>query len=231
MSLVSVDAIDVGFILDGSKTMGKHGFENVKKFVINTIASYEISPEGTHIGIVEMSESARVVIPFDKTFDREELKRLVNKTEPSDKKARNSDVAFDLAKKRLFSPKRGSRLGVPRIVIFVTSGKSTGRVPMKEVVEPFKFAGIRVYVVTVGNLTDPKEDKDVASDRDSVIPTDDPEDLPDVVAKVVGKIGSDIRKSKYVLILSPFCCFLLITYQTHILKSCQNIHCCFAYNI
>jgi hypothetical protein len=197
--IVSVDAIDIGFILDGSETLGKDGFEEVKKFVTNTIDSYTISRKGTHIGIVEVSENARVVIPFDKTFDAEELKRLVNETEPSNKKARNVDIAFELAKKKLFSEKGGSRSGVPRVVIFVTSGKSTGRTPMKNAVEPFRNDGVRVYVIAVGNQTDPKEDIDTASDKDGVVQTDEPKDLPGMSSKIVDKIGNDIRKSKIFL--------------------------------
>jgi hypothetical protein len=195
-NVVPVNAIDVGFILDGSKTWSKTGFEEVKKFVTKTIDSYEISSKGTHVGIVEFSDKARVVIPFDKTFDAEELKRLVNETEPSNKKTRNADIAFELAKKKLFSAASGSRSGVPRVVVFVTSGKSTGRSPMNEVVEPFKKDGIRIYVVAVGNQTDPKEDLDTASDEDGVVPIDEPKDLPNVVSKIVEKIGSDIGKSK-----------------------------------
>ncbi len=196
---VSMDAIDVGFILDGSETLGKGGFEEVKKFVVNAIDSYEISSKGTHIGIVEFSEKARVVIPFDKTFDAEELKRLVNETEPSNKKPRNADIAFKLAKKKLFSAAGGSRPGVPRVVVFITSGKPTGRSPMKDVVEPFRNNGIRVYVVAVGNQTDPKSDIDTASDKDGVVRTDEPKDLPGMASKIVDKIGSDIRKSKIIL--------------------------------
>lgn len=191
-----MDALDVGFILDGSETLGKDGFKEIKKYVAKIMDSYEISEEGTHIGVVEFSENARVVIPFDMTFDTAEIKRVLNETEPSNKKVRNADVAFELAKKKLFSASGGSRPGVPRVVIFVTSGKSTGRTPMKHVVEPFKNNGIRVYVVAVGNQTDPKEDDDTASDEDGVIPTDEPKDLPDMASKIVDKIGSDIRKSK-----------------------------------
>ena len=186
--------------MDGSETLGRSGFEEVKKFVVKAIDSYEISSEGTHVGIVEFSDKARVVIPFDKSFDAEELKRLVNETEPSNKKTRNADIAFELAKKRLFSSASGSRSGIPRVVIFVTSGKSTGPSPMKKVVEPFKKNGIRVYVVAVGNQTDPKEDVDTASDEDGVVQTDDPTDLPGKASKIVEKIDNDIRKSRIFLL-------------------------------
>lgn len=191
-----MDALDVGFILDGSETLGKDGFREIKTFVVNMLDSYEISEKGTHIGVVEFSENAQVVIPFDLTFDRAEIERLLNETEPSNKKARNSDVAFELAKKKLFSTAGGSRPGVPRVVIFVTSGKSTGRTPMKDVVEPFRNKGIRVYVVAVGNQTDPVENVDTASDEDGVVQTDEPKGLPDMTSKIVDKIGSDSRKSK-----------------------------------
>ena len=195
LNIVSVDTIDVGFILDGSESLGEDGFEEVKKFVRGMIDSYEISSKGTHVGIVEFSEKARVAIPFDKTYDSEELKRLVNETKPSNKKAKNADIAFELARKKLFSEKGGSRPSVPRLVIFVTSGKSTGRTPMKNVVEPFRKSGVRVYVVTIGNQTDMEEVADTVSDKSGIIHTDEPEDLPSVISTVVDKIGSDIKKS------------------------------------
>ena len=195
-NLVSVDALDIGFILDGSESVGKSGFEEIKKLVIKMMDSYEISSKGTHIGIIEFSDKANVLIPFDETFDVEEIKRLLNNTQPSLTKKRNADTAFGLARKKLFSRAGGSRPGVPRVVIFVTSGKSTGPTPMKEVTEPFRREGVRIYVVAVGNKTNPKEDSDTASDEDGVIKTEKPEDLPGIAPKVVVKIGSDIKKSE-----------------------------------
>ena len=194
---MSATTLDVGFILDGSATLGKDGFEQVKKFVEKLIGSYEISPQGTHVGVVEFSEKPTVKIPFDKSYNLEQLRRLVKEIEPSNKNARNTDLAFELAKKELFSAKNGSRPEAARIVILVTAGKSTGVKSMRDVVKPFRDDRIRIYVVGVGNKTDVTELVGTADDKTRVVVTGTPEETPDAVTVVVKIIGDDTEKSTY----------------------------------
>ena len=182
--------------MDGSKTLGKDGFDEVKEFVYKMIDSYEISPQGTHIGVVEFSENPTMKIPFNKTNNPEELKRLVNEIKPSNKDRRNADLAFELTKKELLSPKGGSRRDVPQVVILVTAGKSTGILPLKEAVKPIRAERARIYVVSIGKETDPAEFVDIVADKKDVVDTETPEGTPTVVVKVVDRIGKGTEKSK-----------------------------------
>ena len=161
------------------------------------IGSYDISPQGAHVGIVEFSEKPTLKIPFDKSYNLEKLRRLVKEIEPSNKNARNTDLAFELAKKELFSAKNGSRPEAGRVVILVTTGKSTGVKSMRDVVKPFRNDGIRIYVVGVGNKTDRTELVDTAGDKKRVVVAGTPEETPDAATVLVKIIGDDTEKSTY----------------------------------
>ena len=176
----------------------------MKKFVVRMIDSYEISPTATHIGVVEFSEKAKLKIPFDRTYNPKELKRLVNEIEPSDENRRNTDLAFQLAKRELLSPGGGSRSYVPRIVILVTAGRSTGRISLRNAVQPLRGDGVRVYVIGVGDRTDRRELTSVVADKKDLHEVNTPEETPLVATDVLNGIKSYTKKSKISGIIRTF---------------------------
>jgi hypothetical protein len=215
--LVPIDALEVVFLLDGSKS---EGFNELKKFVKKTIASYDVSPQGTHIAVVEFSDQATVEIPLTESFNPEKLKELVDTIKPSNGDQRNVDLALDVTKVDVLSPKGGARVGVPRAVILVTTGKSTGRIAVEDAAEPLKKDGVKIYVVGVGDSVDPDELVGVVGNATDIHPVDNPEDTSTVVNKVVDSVKKDNEKGTNVTIFSVLPSVHLA--ETFYVLSCQQ---------
>ncbi len=192
--LVPVDVLEIVILLDGSKSLGDEGFNELKKFVKKTIDSYDVSPPGTHIALVEFSDQATVKIPLTKSFDPEVLKELVDKIKPSNGEKRNVDLALDVAKIEVLSAKGGARPDVPRTVILVTAGKSTGRIPVEDAAEPLKKDGVKIYVVGIGHSVDPDELTNVVGNESDIHQVGNPEDSSTVVKKIVDSVKKDKEK-------------------------------------
>lgn len=212
------------FLLDGSKTLGKAGFAEVKNFVLRMIDSYEVSPQNTHIGVLEFSEKARIRIPLNKTFNPKELKSLVKEIEPSNKDSRNIDLAFKFAEKELLPPEGGSRPNVTRVMVLVTAGRSTGSLPLKYATKPFRDDGVRIYVVSIGDKTDERELKNVVDDEKDIHKVKAPKETPTVVMKVVHGIKKDIKKGTiwcpWCYFIRQFCCLC------HVVRLCVRLLVC-----
>ena len=192
--LVPIDALEIVILLDGSKSLGDEGFNELKKFVKKTIDSYDVSPQGTHIAVVEFSDQATVKIPLTKSFNPDVLKELVDKINPSNGDERNVDLALDVAKTEILSPKGGARPDVPRAVVLVTAGRSTGRIPVENAAEPLKKDGVNIYVVGVGNSVDPDELTNVVGNASDIHQVGKPEDTSTIVKKIVDSVKKDIEK-------------------------------------
>ena len=178
-------------LLDGSKSLDDEGFKELKKFVKKTIDSYDVSPQGTHIAVVEFSDQATVKIPLTESFEPEVIKDLVDKISPSNGDKRNVDLALDVAKTEVLSPQGGARPDVPRAVVLVTAGKSTGRIAAEDAAEPLKKDGVKIYVVAIGDSVDPDELINVAGNESDIHQVNTPEETSTVVKKIVDSVKED----------------------------------------
>ena len=178
-------------LLDGSKSLDDEGFKELKKFVKKTIDSYDVSPQGTHIAVVEFSDQATVKIPLTESFEPEVIKDLVDKISPSNGDKTNVDLALDVAKTEVLSPRGGARPDVPRAVVLVTAGKSTGRIAAEDAAEPLKKDGAKIYVVAIGDSVDPDELINVAGNESDIHQVNTPEETSTIVKKIVDSVEED----------------------------------------
>ena len=203
--LVPIDPLEIVVLLDGSKWLGDESFKELKKFVKKTIDSYDVSPQGTHIAVVEFSDQAKVKIPLTKSFKPEVIKDLVDKISPSNGDKRNVGLALDVAKTQVLSPRGGARPGVPRAVVLVTTGKSTGPIPPEDAAEPLKKDGVKIYVVAIGDSVDPDVLTHVAGNESDVHQVNTPEETSTIVKKIVDNVKKDKEKGMNYL----HCCWCL----------------------
>lgn len=147
--------------------------------------------------MVEFSDQATVKIPLTKSFDSEVLKNLVDEIKLSDSEKRDVDLALDVVKTEVLSTKGGARSDVPRSVVLVTAGKSTGRVPVDYAAEPLKKDGVKIYVVGVGDTVDPDEFTNVVGNTSDIHQVNKPEDTSTVVTKITDSIKKDQEKGTF----------------------------------
>lgn len=92
----------------------------MKAFILRVIAGFNVSREGTHVGIIKYSSNATTVIGFDQfenpDFDYESLNKTLQKAldRPSGGTTR-IDLALEKADKELFSEIGKYRRYIPKV--------------------------------------------------------------------------------------------------------------------
>lgn len=181
------------FAVEGSKTLKENGFDDVKRMVIKMLDSYKISKVDTHVGFLEFSDTTTVEISLDTTYDSNVLKELVKNVVPSGGETTN--LAKTLRKvAEVFKVKNGGRPGVPKVLVIINAKRSSGDEPLTEAVEPLKEEGVQLFVITIGNETDPDLSKITPKGNDKTVKT--PKDLADKVDGLVDKIGTEVDNGR-----------------------------------
>ena len=188
--------LDLVFALDGSESLAEKGFDKIKDLVVMMIDNYTISQEETHIGIIEFSNRANVILPLNELFQPTSVKYQVKRLIPSGGKQTVTDEALRKSADEVFDVTSGGRPGATKVLIIVTDGKSTGKEPPKRAVKPVKEKGVRVYVVNIGEDTDKDELEDIVPTDENIYPVQNPDELPGVPSKLVEDVDKDIKKRK-----------------------------------
>ena len=184
------------FALDGSESLAEKGFDKVKDLVNAMVENYTISETDTHVGIIEFSDKADVILPLNELFESNLIKDKLQRIVPSGGKGTVTDEALRKSADEVFDVKSGGRPGASKVLIIVTDGTSSGKEPPKRAVKPVKEKGVRVYVVIIGEDTDKDELKDIVPTEKNIYPVKNPDQVPDVAPKLVDDIAKDIKKSK-----------------------------------
>lgn len=161
--------------------------------------NFNISEHDTHVGIVEFSDKANIILPLNQLFEPNLVKKKVKAIVPSGGKEKVTDEALQKLADEVFDPKSGGRPGASKVLIIVTNGKSTGKEPPKRAVKPLKEIGVRVYVVNIGEFTDKDELKDMVPTEKNIYRVETPikkDKKPIVAPKLVEDIKDDVKKRK-----------------------------------
>lgn len=113
-------------VIDGSKSVRPQNFELVKQFVNRIVDLLEVSPDGTHVGLVQYSSRVRTEFPLNKYHSAEEIKAAVMKMEYMEK-GTMTGLALKHMVEHSFSELEGARPlshNVPRIGLVFTDGRS-----------------------------------------------------------------------------------------------------------
>ena len=189
--------LDLVFALDGSESLAENGFDKIKYFVKAVVDNYTVSETETHVGIIEFSDKANVILQLNKLFEPTSIKDQVQRIIPSGGKETITDEALRKSADEVFDVNSGGRPGASKVLIIVTDGKSTGKEPPKRAVKPVKEKGVRVYVVNIGKDTDQDELKDIVPTDENIYPVKNPDEVPDVASKLVENIRKDIKKRRF----------------------------------
>ncbi len=189
--------LDLVFALDGSESLAENGFDKIKYFVKAVVDNYTVSESETHVGIIEFSDKANVILQLNKLFEPTSIKDQVQRIIPSGGKETMTDEALRKSADEVFDVNSGGRPGASKVLIIVTDGKSTGKEPPKRAVKPVKEKGVRVYVVNIGKDTDQDELKDIVPTDENIYPVKNPDEVPDVASKLVENIRKDIKKRRF----------------------------------
>ena len=186
---------DVVVVLDGSASVKKKDFKQFKEFVKLLVNSYNVSENGVRLSVIEYSDDANLIIPLNQFYDVGRLKSEIDRIQPSGGSS-HTDKALDKAWKEGFSSKNGARPGIPKILILVTDGKSSGKTTLENAVLPLRLNGIVVHIVAIGNDAKHPSVVGVAAGGDHVHPVGTPDDVTSVIPGIIRMINKNLDKGK-----------------------------------
>lgn len=193
------DKVDLAFLVDASGNKDSKGQQNFKtglEFVKAISSMFIINQLESHIGFVVFSTNSQVVLNFKTYFDQKNVEKAIDDIKYTGGLT-NIGAGLELVKNKLFDSK--SRPNVPRILIVVTSGKSTGEVLVPS--KALRDAGVTVFCVGVGGNYDLKELDEIATDPDADhVFTADVTQMGLVVKAIKGKVckGNNLNQPKLV---------------------------------
>lgn len=149
---------DIGFIVDSSGSLRRE-YGKEKDFVKLVASSLDISPTGSHAGVVLFSYNAELSIKFSDHTNVKDFNSAVEGLALMGSTTR-IDKALTLAFDSMFNEKNGMRVRVPKVLILLTDGAQTqdaDAVVPSQVVNRFHDAGIKVIVIGIGSGVKPDE--------------------------------------------------------------------------
>ncbi|KAK9529079.1 hypothetical protein VZT92_013196 [Zoarces viviparus] len=142
----NVQAADIVFLVDGSSSIGRANFLQVKGFIAGIIKPYasSVSESGIRFGVIQYSDTSRVEFTFSTYLVGTEL---VNAVENLNYKGGNTRTGAGLkfVADNFFNP--ASSRDVAKITILITDGKSQDSV--EEPAQKLRSQGVHVYAVGI----------------------------------------------------------------------------------
>lgn len=152
---------DLGFVIDGSRSvevLGKGNYKKMLQFVKNVSLGFHISPEDTRVGAITYGTEPKLVIPFNKYTSPNGLRLAIeNISYPGTVKM--TGKALDFANQKLFD--KGSRINVPKVLVVLTDG--TSRDSVENSAQALHKAGVTVISVGLGPVYNNAELDNIAS--------------------------------------------------------------------
>ena len=164
--------VDIGFLIDGSGSVGEQGFNRVLNFINQVVSAFNISRDAAQVGVTEFSNKPVIQIELDDFQDSKLLQDQISKITDSGGRTR-TDSALRVMSQEFYTYDKGSRPGVPKVLVVVTDGKSSGREPLSEAVKGLRKKGVLIYSVGIGDRIKMEELREISrTDRDIYTPKD-----------------------------------------------------------
>ena len=183
--------IDVVFAVDGSTKIDPLRFTQMKNFVSDIVSYLPVSETEVHVGVVEYSDKPYVEIYLDYYFDSTNLREAIELIKPSEGETASTEQVIKIVRERMFVPERGSRSGVPKVLVIVTDGRPyVGDKPEIEA-GLLRQTGVRVLVVPIGDRSDTGVLGKVVSRPENLYPVNQGSNL----RRLVPPVAKDILKT------------------------------------
>ncbi|NXY41657.1 VITRN protein, partial [Ceuthmochares aereus] len=125
-SKTCLNSADIGFVIDGSSSVGTSNFRTVLQFVANLSKEFEISDTDTRIGAVQYTYEQRLEFSFDKYSTKQDVLSAIKRISYWSG-GTSTGAAISYALQELFSKSKPNKR---KIMILITDGRSYDDVRM-----------------------------------------------------------------------------------------------------
>ncbi|KAG8444202.1 hypothetical protein GDO86_009404 [Hymenochirus boettgeri] len=119
-SKTCLNAADIGFVIDGSSSVGTGNFRTVLQFIANISSEFEISDTDTRIGAVQYTYEQRLEFGFDKYSTKQDVVNAIMRIGYWSG-GTSTGAAITYASEQLFSKSKPNKR---KIMIVITDGRS-----------------------------------------------------------------------------------------------------------
>ncbi|XP_070806382.1 vitrin [Pituophis catenifer annectens] len=119
-SKTCLNSADIGFVIDGSSSVGTGNFRTILQFVANISKEFEISDTDTRIGAVQYTYEQRLEFDFNKHSTKQELLNAIKRINYWSG-GTSTGAAINFAFEQLFSKSKPNKR---KIMILITDGRS-----------------------------------------------------------------------------------------------------------
>ncbi|CAH7449201.1 von Willebrand factor A domain-containing protein 1 isoform X2 [Phodopus roborovskii] len=138
---------DLLFLLDSSASVSHYEFSRVREFVGQLVSTMPFGPGAVRASLVHVGSRPHTEFTFDQYSSGQAVEDAIRAASQRMGDT-NTGLALAYAKEQLFAEVAGARLGVPKVLVWVTDGGSSDPVgpPMQEL----KDLGVTVFIVSTG---------------------------------------------------------------------------------
>ncbi|KAL6105800.1 col12a1 [Pungitius sinensis] len=137
---------DVVLLVDGSYSIGKANFAKVQGFLEVLVTAFDIGPNKVQISLVQYSRDSHTEFYLDTHHDIDAVVKAV-RTFPYRGGSTNTGRAMTYVKDKIFTPSRGARQNVPRVMVLITDGKSSDS--FKDAATALRNIDVEIFAVGV----------------------------------------------------------------------------------
>ncbi|XP_028610247.1 von Willebrand factor [Grammomys surdaster] len=120
--------LDVVFVLEGSDEVGEANFNKSKAFLEEVIQRMDVSPDETHISVLQYSDTVAVEYTFIEAQSKEDVLRHIQEIRYQGGNRTNTGQALQYLSEHSFSPSQGDREQVPNLVYMVTGNPASDEI-------------------------------------------------------------------------------------------------------
>ncbi|XP_044215534.1 collagen alpha-1(XIV) chain isoform X1 [Thunnus albacares] len=154
---------DIVILVDGSWSIGRLNFRLVRMFLENLVNAFDVGIDKTRIGLAQYSGDPRIEWHLNAFTTKDSVIDAV-KNLPYKGGNTLTGLALTYILENCFKPESGSRVGIPKIGILITDGKSQDDVIPPA--ESLRNAGIELFAIGVKNA-DENELRSIASEPEN----------------------------------------------------------------
>uniref|UniRef100_UPI00398F45FB collagen alpha-1(XII) chain-like n=1 Tax=Pristiophorus japonicus TaxID=55135 RepID=UPI00398F45FB len=157
-------AADILLLVDGSWSIGRLNFRQIRSFIAKLVQVFNISPRRVQFGLAQYSGDPRTEWNLNQHGDKKSLLAAVAAL-PYKGGNTLTGLALNYILQNNFKPEAGARPNARKIGVLITDGKSQDDVIAPS--EILRNIGVELYAVGIKNA-DEAELKQIATDPDSI---------------------------------------------------------------
>ncbi|KAG9482310.1 hypothetical protein GDO78_011154 [Eleutherodactylus coqui] len=145
---------DLYFLLDSSGSITYDEFAKVKQFIGDLLQPFKFGPQNVQASVVQISTNPTLEFPLNQYTSSEDVQKAIQNVKQRMGDT-NTGKAIDYVQRNINAEDFGSRVDVPKVLVWVTDGLSTDDIswPMKLL----KDMGVTVFIISTtgrGNFQD-----------------------------------------------------------------------------